>query len=1044
MRTFIFLFASLAIVSAISAQEFGKNKVHYLDFKWHYIKSPHFNVYYTKGGYDLAQFVAVEAESSLASIEASFHYHIFKRIQLTVFNSHNDFQQNNIIPEYLQYGTGGVTTLDKNRVVYPWEGNLGLMRHVVHHELVHAVFNEMFYGGSIQSAIENNITFALPTWFNEGMAEFQSLDHWETNSDQFLIDATINGYMPPIQYLSGFLDYRGGESVWHYIDHTYGSQMIGEVVHAVLATHSVNQGFERSIGMNVDKLSDAWQKFNRDQYFPEVAERVSLNKFAQRVTDHRKDGSFYNTGPVISPDGSKIALITDKSGYFDVVLVSTVTGKKIRTLVEGSRSANFEELEFLTPGIAWTPNGKYVAVASKTGEYDKIFMINANTGVTTALPNLEFDGIDGIDFSPNGKYLAISAYNPLQSDIYIYNMETHTARNLTNDVFSDEDPHWSVDGKSIFFASDRGDSLYQKGNPLTLAHWAAGNPWDIYEMDVETGKIKRITYSNFPNEPWTVPHGGSNQYPLPTPDGKGIIFESSRNGIDNLYYHDLATGKEWPLTNSLYGIIEPSMSRDGQRLAFSALNYGGYDVFTMELPLANKINGPLKPTNYVKRFLGREHKPEFATAADTTNNSIDQSIASLYGISGNMDLAHYVFNEDYQLSLATKPKVSPFLAKADVDSSGNFITFPYKIDFKPDVITGGAGFSTLYGFQGATELAFSDQLGNNEIDLYTDFVIDLRNSDYAISYQNYASRINFGLGAIHTANFIYLYDNASGNYELNRFESYIGQLSFSRPFDRFRRLDFNVAYIGITEQNIDNPAIPSASANAIMTSLDYVKDNTLAGFFAPINGTRYQLTLSYVPKFAPSFVGFLTGQFDYRTYLPFLDENVFAFRASGASSIGANPQKFFMGGVSNWINRSYATELIPINSVADYAFLTPVFPLRGFNYDTQLGTNYYLVNAEIRFPLVQYFVPGLLPILLSNIEGVAFVDAGSAFDSFSSYKPFTKNPSGALVTQDLLVGSGFGARVPFLYFVLRFDYAWQYNIEGFHSPQFYFSLGGDF
>ncbi len=1051
MKTILLMLVSLCFVSTISAQEFGKNKVHYKDFKWSYIKSQHFDVYYNKGGYKLAEFVAVEAEHALSSIEASLHYHIFKRIQLAVFNSGNDFQQNNIIPEYIGEGTGGVTTLDKNRIVYPWQGDLSLLRHVIHHELVHGTFNEMFYGGSIQSVIENNITFELPLWFNEGMAQYQSRDDWDVHADQFVMDATINGYMPPIPYLNGYLVYPGGQSVWRYITHTYGSQMIGEVVHAVLATHSLNEGFERSIGMNLDQLSDAWQRWNRKQYFPEVAEREPLVKFSQRMTNHEVDGSNYNTSPVISPDGSKIAFITDKSGYFDVVLFSTITDKKIMTLVKGERSANFEQLKILTPGIAWTPNGKYVAVVSKTGEYDQIFMINATTGAHYPLPDLKFDGINGIDFSPNGKYLAMSAYKPLQSDIYVYNMETHKTRNLTNDIFSDEDPHWSVNGKDIYFASDRGDSLYQHGNSLALAHWAAGNPLDIYSINVGTGKISRITHTDFPNVPWVVPHGGDNNYPLPTPDGKGLIFQSNRNGIANLYYHDFATGKSWPLTNSLYGVNEPSVSADGQRLAFASLNNGGYDVFTMNLPLINKIKEPLKPTKYVERYLSKVHRIKFAAKSDSSSSdtsadssSINQSIASLYGISGNADLTHYVFNEDYQLSLAKKPTAPIFLAKAAVDSAGDYVPFPYIINFKPDVITGGAGFSTLYGFQGATELAFSDQLGNDEIDLYTDFVIDLRNSDYAVSYQNYASRVNFGLGFVHTANFLYIYNNASGNYDLDRFESYIGQLSFSRPFDRFHRLDLNMAYLGITEQNIYNSAVPSSSANAILLSLDYVKDNTLTGFFAPTNGSRYQLTLSYVPKVAPSFVGFLTGQFDYRTYLPFLDENVFAFRVSGASSVGPNPQKFFMGGVSSWINRSYVYQTIPITSVADYAFLTPVFPLRGFNYDAQLGTNYYLVNAEVRFPLVQYFVPGLLPILLSNIEGVLFVDAGSAFDSFSSYKPFMRDAAGGTVTQDLLIGSGFGARVPFLYFILRFDYGWQYNIEGFHSPIFYFSLGGDF
>ena len=84
-----------------------------------------------------------------------------------VYNSHNDFQQTNVISEYLEEGIGGVTELFKNRMVIPFEGNYRMYRHVIHHEMVHAVLNDMFYGGSIQSIISNNIRLQLPMWFNE-------------------------------------------------------------------------------------------------------------------------------------------------------------------------------------------------------------------------------------------------------------------------------------------------------------------------------------------------------------------------------------------------------------------------------------------------------------------------------------------------------------------------------------------------------------------------------------------------------------------------------------------------------------------------------------------------------------------------------------------------------------------------------------------------------------------------------------------------------------------------------------------------------------
>ncbi|HLX11735.1 MAG TPA: biopolymer transporter Tol, partial [Bacteroidota bacterium] len=168
------LFATLFIAPHplfSQATTFGQNKVEYRDFEWSYLQSAHFDVYFTNGGDYLATYAADVAESSYAAISKSFRYQINNRIPIVVYNSHNDFQQTNVVGEYLEEGIGGVTEMFKNRVVLPFEGDYAKFRHVIHHELTHAVVNDMFYGGSLQSIITNNITLQLPLWFNEGLAE---------------------------------------------------------------------------------------------------------------------------------------------------------------------------------------------------------------------------------------------------------------------------------------------------------------------------------------------------------------------------------------------------------------------------------------------------------------------------------------------------------------------------------------------------------------------------------------------------------------------------------------------------------------------------------------------------------------------------------------------------------------------------------------------------------------------------------------------------------------------------------------------------------
>jgi outer membrane protein assembly factor BamA len=136
--------------------------------------------------------------------------------------------------------------------------------------------------------------------------------------------------------------------------------------------------------------------------------------------------------------------------------------------------------------------------------------------------------------------------------------------------------------------------------------------------------------------------------------------------------------------------------------------------------------------------------------------------------------------------------------------------------------------------------------------------------------------------------------------------------------------------------------------------------------------------------------------------------------------------------------------VIPISSAEDYAFLTPVVPLRGYNYNARAGTKYGLVNLEMRYPFLKYLVAGPLPIAFQNITGVAFVDAGGAWTDNSSFRASTRNAEGVRVPQDLLIGTGVGARVFLLYFLVRFDIAWQYTYHGFSEPKYYFSLGSDF
>ena len=77
---------------------------------------------------------------------------------------------------------------------------------------------------------------------------------------------------------------------------------------------------------------------------------------------------------------------------------------------------------------------------------------------------------------------------------------------------------------------------------------------------------------------------GRNTNPQWSPDGKSIAFVSDRNGVANIFLHDLADGQTYQLTDFYTGVqgITPlspvlSWARQADRLAFVYFEQGRYE-----------------------------------------------------------------------------------------------------------------------------------------------------------------------------------------------------------------------------------------------------------------------------------------------------------------------------------------------------------------------------------------------------------------------------------------------------------------------------------
>ncbi len=1037
---FFFIIVSAIMMSNVLAQSFGKNKIQYKNFEWYYIQSQHFDVYYYQGGKELADFTAEVAESAYVQLKRDFSYELKQRVVIVVYKSHNDWQQTNVVLSYLDEGIGGVTELYKNRVVVPFEGSYDQFRHVVRHELVHAVMNDMLYGGSIQSLVMGEV-IPVPLWVSEGLAEFES-NGWDVHTDMIVRDAVLSGYMPPVQYLEYILAYQGGNSVFRYIAETYGRQKIGELLNKARGKMGFQQVMKSAVGLDYEEFTERWHRYLKKQYWPEVADRLVPKEFSKQLTDHQKQNNFLNVSPTITPQGDKIAYISDRAGYQNIYLMSAIDGKELKVLVKGQRSESFEELHFLRPGMSFSPDGKKLAFAAKSGPWDAIYIVNVDNG-SIEKHLMKMDGAFTTAWSPDGSRIAFVGNRNGKSDIFIYEIKTGEVKNVTDDYFTDDQPSWSPDGRYLAFVSERGDFLNAKDIPADFDMNSYDYEYNnIYTINLETGEIVRRT-----NTPW------NEASPIFSPDGKKIAFTSEQNGISNLYIQDLETGEYYPVTNIISGIYQIGWDKNANKLVYSSFYKGGFDVYLINTPLELK-SLTLKNTGYADQMrsgvvpvYSRNWKPD--AAKSHSPKMADAKTEELVG-EQPADYSRYVFGKYHNRNENRNPRSIEIPEEKLKDDNGEYKSHKYKLKFSPDFVTGAAGYNTFFGLQGYTSFAFSDLLGDHQIMLNTNLWADLRNSDFMLMYYNLKHRVNLGFGGYHL---VYLFQDL--NYGFIRYRNFGAVTSASYPFSRFNRMDLSLLWYNVYLEYLDI-GVPTEKVSTVLPEISYIHDNVLWGFqwgvLAPVNGSRYSITARFSPKYSDTSRDFKTLQFDYRKYFMLSPQYQLGFRATAGASFGKNSQQFFLGGTENWINRKFATaDNRPIvRRIDDVFFSEFITPLRGAFYYNSIGDRFFLINSEFRFPLIEYLKLGFPPLTLFNIRGAAFFDIGSAWYNtgdwwdVSNFRGIHKNAAGQTVFQDLVSGYGVGARVYFLGFLLKYDLAWPYDLKHSGYPIHYISLGLDF
>jgi Tol biopolymer transport system component len=571
-------FAPLALLSCLllaattqtaAAQYFGRNKVQYRTFDFQVLKTEHFDLYYYPEEEAAARDAARMAERWYARLSRVLDHQLSSRQPLVLYASHPHFEQTNVIDGQLGEGTGGVTESLKRRIVMPVGGGPAETDHVLGHELVHAFQYDI---------LGNNLNF--PLWFIEGMAEYLSIGSHDPHTAVWLRDSALHENLPGIDELDRpeYFPYRFGHAFWAYVGGRWGDRAVADILHTAAGPQTGSGTnmpagdaltiIQQVLGIDDEEFSKEWHAAILSSMLRPLGNRAAE---AGRRIIQPDDENELNVGPVLSPDGSRIAFLSSRSRLsIDLYVADATTGRIERKLISTAADPHFDSLQFISSAGAWDPSGQRLAVAAIREGKPVIALYNVDNGDRER--EIALEGVDEVfhpAWSPDGRRLAFSALSGGYSDLWLLELESEKLQKLTTDAFADLQPSWSPDGRRLVFATDRFSSSLEA---LQFGEY------ELAVIDVGSARASRI--STF--------EGTRHNSPQWSRDG-AIYFIAYPDGVPDVYRVDAGGGVPTRVTRLITGAtaITPtspalSVALDGSRLAVVVYRDSTYEIHAVE------------------------------------------------------------------------------------------------------------------------------------------------------------------------------------------------------------------------------------------------------------------------------------------------------------------------------------------------------------------------------------------------------------------------------------------------------------------------------
>ncbi|MBK9016324.1 MAG: hypothetical protein IPM82_20895 [Saprospiraceae bacterium] len=528
MRIIYPLLLLLALASAAFGQttqtEFGKNRVQFNnDFaEWSQYESRNFITYWYGEGRLIGQAVVQMAEYDFFEIQGILEHRMNDKIEIIVYTDITDLKQSNIGSEEAFVNSGGQTKIVGNKMFVYFNGDHNDLRRQVREGVASVYLNAMLFGSNLQEIVQNAVMMNLPEWFKDGLISYVG-EEWSTELDNQLRDLFLSGKYADFEAMAEANPKLAGHALWYYISQHYGHSTVSNLLYLTRINRSIESGFLYVLGNTYFKTSGNWYSFFQKRYEAEAKEFVQSTGKEIVIKNKRK---LPISQLKISPDGLKIAYVSNEIGKACVWIQDIATGERKLVFKSGSRNP-IQATDYNYPLLAWSPTNMELAVMYERRDIVKLLRYNVLTKERITEPmSTQFQRIYSMDYiSPNDFVLSAAVRG--QSDLFLYFALNRQAQRLTTDIWDDLDASFvQVRGqRGILFASNRPDSL---NTNVVLDSVLPIQSFDIFYLNLDsigfnsTGELVQVTQT---------PHASERQ-PVAI-DSTWFGFVSDETGVYN-------------------------------------------------------------------------------------------------------------------------------------------------------------------------------------------------------------------------------------------------------------------------------------------------------------------------------------------------------------------------------------------------------------------------------------------------------------------------------------------------------------------------------